>query len=188
MADAVSPLAPQGIPELPQIDVTEWPVTALAQVSAWPERREAVDDALTGAGLPPIPNPGCSIAVDGVLALDAGPGSAWLTGPDEGLFTRLTGLIPPESGAVTDLGHARVRLRVAGPRAGWVLAKGVMLDLHDAAFAPGRCALTRFHQIGIMLHRRDAEEWDLYAYRSFARSLLKSLIVAGGPDTPLTTG
>lgn len=55
--------------------------------------------------------------------------------------------------AVSDQSDARAMLRLTGPRVRDVLAKGVMLDLHPAAFAVGDAALTNAAYVGIHLWR-----------------------------------
>src|SRR3546814_6509603 len=82
-------------------------------------------------------------------------------------------LIGPQQGAVTDLSHARIAIRVAGPKAAWVLAKGLALDLDSAAFPPLRVAQSAIHEVGVVVRRLSADKvggdsFDLYVYRGFA--------------------
>lgn len=58
-------------------------------------------------------------------------------------------------GSVSDQSDARAAMRLSGPHAREVLAKGVMLDLHPAAFAVGDTALTSIAHIGVHLWRLD---------------------------------
>ncbi|CAN7682819.1 sarcosine oxidase subunit gamma [Bosea sp. LjRoot237] len=53
--------------------------------------------------------------------------------------------------AVSDLSDARAAMRLSGPHVRAALAKGVMLDLHPAAFAVGDAALTSVAHIGLHL-------------------------------------
>lgn len=55
--------------------------------------------------------------------------------------------------AVSDQSDARAMLRLTGPRVRDVLAKGVMIDLHPAAFAVGEAALTNVAYVAIHLWR-----------------------------------
>lgn len=157
-------------------------IAAFVSVAAWPDTVEALSDRLRDAGLPALPSPGRSTAADGVTSLDAGPGAAYVTGSDPEIAGRLADLVPADIGTVTDLSHARICLRLSGPRAAWVLSKGIALDLREDAFPPGRCATMQFHHVGVLLHRLDALSWDLYAYRGLAVSLAHALEVAGAPD------
>ena len=75
--------------------------------------------------------------------------------------------------AITDVSDARVALRVAGPSAREVLAKGCPLDLHPRAFTPGSAAGTRLAKAAVLLHlvedeSRTGATFDLYVARSFA--------------------
>lgn len=61
--------------------------------------------------------------------------------------------------------------RVAGREARRVLAKGVPIDLHPAAFGPGDAAVTAAAQIGVILWQADEEPaYDLAVFRSYAGS------------------
>lgn len=57
--------------------------------------------------------------------------------------------------AISDQSDARAALRLSGPSIRDVLAKGVMLDLHPAAFAIGDTGLTSIAHIGVHLWRLD---------------------------------
>lgn len=184
MSDAVpivSPLAGYSFSSFDGVAISEAPLASLVQVSAWPDIVGALTSWLAERGLPALPSPGGSTVAGGVTALDAGPGAAFLAGEGADLAKRLSDL-PTRLGTATDLGHARIRLRLSGVRAPWVLAKGIALDLQDEAFLQGRCATTKFHHIGVTVHRSGAEEWMLYAYRGFALSLAESLVLAAQPD------
>lgn len=69
----------------------------------------------------------------------------------DGFQTLLADLAP--HAAVSDQSDARAALRLSGPRVRDVLAKGVMLDLHPAAFAVGDTAATIIAYIGVQLWR-----------------------------------
>jgi len=68
-----------------------------------------------------------------------------------------------------DLSEGRTVMRLAGPRARDVLAKGCGLNLHPSVFAAGRCTQTSVTHIGCVLHHVDATTWDFYVPRSYAR-------------------
>ena len=79
------------------------------------------------------------------------------------LKSRVAGLA-----SVVDQSDARAVVRVAGPRARDVLAKGVPIDLHPRAFQPGEVAITHANHIGIML-------WQLDTYPTYEIALFRSL-------------
>jgi sarcosine oxidase subunit gamma len=75
-------------------------------------------------------------------------------------------------GAVTDQSDARAVLRISGPAAREVLAKGIPIDLHPRVFAPGSAAITHASHIGVIMWQLDATPtYELAVFRSFARSL-----------------
>ena len=107
----------------------------------------------------------------------------WL-GPDQWLVTcparemaRLTSslreALADVHGAVTDVSDARVALRLAGPSARDVLAKGCPLDIHPRAFPVGSCAQSLLAKASALIHLLgdDGERgpsFDVHVARSFA--------------------
>jgi len=69
------------------------------------------------------------------------------------------------------LTHGRRRYRLVGSRCTEVLAKGIALDLEGSALASGRAAQTQLHRVPVLLHRREAQSFDLFVPRSFSESL-----------------
>jgi sarcosine oxidase subunit gamma len=81
--------------------------------------------------------------------------------------------------AVADQSDARIVIRIAGPRAREALAKGVPIDLHPRAFAPGDTACTVAGLIAVQLWQLDeAPGYDLLVARSFAADLWEWLVAA----------
>lgn len=125
---------------------------------------EAVRAAF-GLALPETPR---RVATGAVEAIWAGPGRWLLLGPGEHAVAAAIG----DRAAITDLTDARVLLRLSGPRARDVLAKGVPLDLHPRVFAPGDAALTMAALIPVHLWQVDeAPTFDIAVARSLAGSL-----------------
>lgn len=76
--------------------------------------------------------------------------------------------------AVSDQSDARAAIRLSGSHVRDVLAKGVMLDLHPAAFAVGDTALTSVAYIGVHLWRLadgpDGSVFEIMVARSMVGS------------------
>jgi heterotetrameric sarcosine oxidase gamma subunit len=142
---------------------------SLVQVIA---RRGGDQAAAQRLGLDPAP--GLASAVAAGTALWLAPG-AWMV-VAEGLEGALYGRLLDELqgiAAVVDQSHGRAALRVSGPRARDVLAKGCRLDLHPRAFTPGMCAQTSIAQIGVLLHQTDENPtYDLYVFAGYAADFL----------------
>jgi sarcosine oxidase subunit gamma len=118
----------------------------------------------------------------------------WL-GPDAWLLTCPPGALAAHTGslrkalsdihaAITNVSDGRVALRLAGPSARDVLAKGCPLDLHPRAFASGSCAQSLLAKASVLIHLLDDEAqggptFDLYVARSFAHYLWAWLEDAG---------
>lgn len=98
------------------------------------------------------------IAPDAWLAVQEGGGFAWA----ERLARELQGFA-----SVSDQCGAYGLLRLGGPAAADVLAKGVFLDLHPAVFTEGSAAATVLAHINVVLWRR-ADSFELAVPRSYA--------------------
>jgi sarcosine oxidase subunit gamma len=123
-------------------------------------------EAALGIALPIAPN---------TVAAGAHCEALWL-GPDEWLLAcagpaAIDERMPINRGFLTDVSHGRTAWRVSGPRTLDFLAKGCSLDLHVRTFGPGTCAQTALAHVGILLHRRAAENFDIYCARSYAGHL-----------------
>ncbi|MGD1879250.1 MAG: sarcosine oxidase subunit gamma [Kiloniellaceae bacterium] len=188
MSDAISPLRGHNEARVvrrasdePGVTLTERKLVSLVQVAAWPDTAEAVEGivaSLTGCAPPQRPSGSSGDAEGAILAL--APGRLLVESRDPRLAQQLAGQIGPDLGAVTDLGHARVAIRVSGPKAAWVLAKGLALDLHPSAFPPLKVAQSAIHEVGVVVRRLSpdtlgdgklgSDSFDLYVYRGFALS------------------
>lgn len=180
----VPPGLPAGMLSVPGdglLSIAERPVGAIVQVAWWPDGRAALDAALATAGLPPSPEPGTSTERDGTLALDAGPGRMLLIGTAD-LVGRVEAVLDGAVGTVTDLSQSRVRIALDGSRARDVLTKGTSVDLRDRSFTVGAVAWMAVHGMGIVLHRRERDGFDVLVYRGFARALAEWLNEAARPD------
>lgn len=111
------------------------------------------------------------------------------TGPDQWLA--MTDLNPPqgmeallghvigEHAAIVDQSHARMIMRLSGPRVRDALAKGVSIDLHPRAFKPGDTASTLLAHVGVQIWQVDATPtYDITAYRGYAGSVWNWLVAS----------
>jgi sarcosine oxidase subunit gamma len=83
--------------------------------------------------------------------------------------------------ALVDVTDGLAVLRIQGPAAREVLAKGCGLDLHARAFRAGQCARTRFAQIPVIVDcLGEPPRFELYVARSYLSYLQSWLIDAAG--------
>lgn len=143
--------------------------TLIAAPGGAPALSQAVEGRL-GIALPATPKIVSGVSHDAI----------W-SGPDQWLLRAATrdgfsGLLEALSAqaAVSDQSDARAAMRLSGPRVREVLAKGVMLDLHPAAFAVGETALTSVAYIGVHLWRLadgpDGSVFEIMVARSMVGS------------------
>lgn len=83
-------------------------------------------------------------------------------------------LIETPDATTLDLGHARTVVRVNGPMARDLLAKGCPLDVDG--LEAGDCASSRLGPFNIVLYCRAADSFDLYVFRSFGLAMWEWLV------------
>ena len=81
------------------------------------------------------------------------------------LKNRLAGLA-----SVSDQSHGRVAIRINGPKARALLAKGTPVDLHPTEFPVGKSALTQMAHVSVHLTRTGTDEFTLSVFRGFSES------------------
>ena len=83
--------------------------------------------------------------------------------------------------SVAAQGDGRAVLRISGPHARDVLAKGLPIDLHESVFKPGDTALSVIAHIGVQVTQIDAAPtYEIILPRSFAGSFWHWLTLSAG--------
>jgi sarcosine oxidase subunit alpha len=97
-------------------------------------------------------------------------------GPSAELASELSNALAKHVAAVNRLDGGQTVIRIAGPSAREVLAKGCPLDLDQRVFSPGQCAQTRIAKTGALIWLIDGEPtFDIVVRRSFASYLWRWL-------------
>ena len=163
--------------DTPGLGIREVTGRDLVQFAGWPDSFEAVASKLSGMLDVPVPEQyGVASTAGSRRLFLLAPERLWIVALDgEGLGARLSAEFTAEQGVVTELGHSRTVLRLSGPAARRVLAKGLPVDLDDSALPPGAFAQSAIHHISLLLHRLgDGEDgapvYELYVARGFAVS------------------
>lgn len=183
MAERQSPLEPEfhvgshgNFERGVEILLTETRPGSIVQLAAWPGEEKKLMEAIrtvTGLALPDGAGGGLS---DGVKAVfGSAPGKFTVTDEAEGLAVALTKAVTPAIGTVTDLSHGRTAIRIAGPKAEWVLSKFFAIDFALPAFPVGAGRSTMHHDVFAQIQRTGTDQFDIYVFRSFARSFWKAL-------------
>lgn len=143
--------------------------------------KKAVKEIL-GLDLPKVPNSSARKAA--FVALWLSPEEWWILVNDKNtleaegaLAAKLRGALTKVHCTVTGVGESRTRIRVSGPRARDLLAKGCPLDLDPQAFGgAGCCAQSHIAKALVVLHLVADDEaegacFDIYVLRSFSEYL-----------------
>jgi sarcosine oxidase subunit gamma len=184
MVDQLSPLAPVLRPgrhaladHSVGVTLAEIAPGSIVQLAAWRGAEGAMIATIrevTGLGLPD--GAGGGVATETKAAFGFAPGKFLVVDLDhEGLAAEFSAAVGSETGTVTDLSHGRTAIRVEGPKAEWVLAKFFAVDFSLPAFPLGSGISTMHHDIFAQIQRTGADRFDLYVFRSFARSFWNAL-------------
>jgi methylglutamate dehydrogenase subunit D len=149
---------------------------SIVQAAAFPgEERTliAVIRDVTGLSLPD--GAGGGVATEGKSAFGIAPGRFLVIDQNEGLGIMLKAAVLAATGTITDLSHGRTAIRISGPKAEWVLGKFFAIDFALPAFPEGAGRSTAHHDIFTQIQRTGPEQFDLYVFRSFARSFWTAL-------------
>ncbi len=149
---------------------------SIVQLAAWPGQEKAIIAAIkkvTGLALPD--GAGGGVANGQKAAFGFTPAKFMVVDEAESISEALTKAVLPEIGTVTDLSHGRTAIRISGPKAEWVLAKFFAIDFSLVAFPVGAGRSTVHHDIFAQIQRSAADQFDVYVFRSFARSFWHAL-------------
>jgi sarcosine oxidase subunit gamma len=183
MVEPTSPLAPVWKPgshgnfvDGVGVVLSETRPGSIVEAAAWHGEEKKLIAAIrktTALSLPDGAGAGAFSDDKGVFGI--APGRFLLVAQAEGLAARLREAVSTEVGTVTDLSHGRTAMRVAGPKAEWVLAKFFAIDFALPAFPVGSGISTVHHDIFAQIQRSAGDAFDIYVFRSFARSFWKML-------------
>jgi heterotetrameric sarcosine oxidase gamma subunit len=183
MVDQLSPLAPVLRPGRHALSdhsvgvmLAETQPGSIVQLAAWRGEEGALISAIkevTGLALPD--GAGGGVSTDTKAVFGFAPAKFLITDQEEGLAADFAKAVSAEIGTVTDLSHGRIAIRIAGPKAEWVLAKFFAVDFSLPAMPLGSGLSTMHHDIFAQIQRTGADQFDIYVFRSFARSFWNSL-------------
>jgi sarcosine oxidase subunit gamma len=161
----------------PGLSLTERSGIEIVQVATWPTGLEETARILTETvGVPPAGNPNAVATGAETSILSIGPGRWWVVRPAASpLAATLAASLPKDIAAVLELSAGRCVFVVSGARSRDLLAKYLPLDLAGAELSPGHCAQSAMAHIGVLVHVRGAEAFELFVTRSFARHLWEIL-------------
>jgi sarcosine oxidase subunit gamma len=133
---------------------------------------EVVQRLAALVGTAPEDGPRC-VTGDSMVLVGCAPGQwlAFLEGTSRAAgLARVTDALA-DIASVTDTSSGKVVVRVTGPRARDVLAKGCPVDLDPRVFGPGSAAATEIAHVGCLLWQVDDKPtFDLVVNRSPAKS------------------
>lgn len=159
--------------------VSERSPGAIATVTARSGQVEALRAAVRERLGLEIANDACRIASGGRAMIGIGPGN-WLFVGDEAGPDTVPALADALSGlaSVFDQSSGYAILRIEGDTAAALLGKGAYIDLHPAAFPPGRAAVTVIAHIDAILWRVSRTAYEIAIFRSYADSFWHWLATA----------
>jgi heterotetrameric sarcosine oxidase gamma subunit len=165
-----------GVQEYPApITVFERSRRTLVQVSGWPEGFQRLCRKLETLLSCRMPGDGLRAVSQGQRSIfRVGPERLWLVGSsDDDLLRKFDGAALGDDAVVTEIGHSRTVVRVAGAGARTLLNRGLPVDLDAAVFPVDSFAQSVIQHIPVLVHRvaLDGEgDFDVYVTRDYAES------------------
>ena len=143
---------------------------SIAEVAAWKGGESKCRAAIKSAtGLTLKTAHGSGTAKPVASAFNIAPARWLVSGVEPELVAKLAEEIG-DNGSVVDLSHGRSVLHVDGPESRWVLAKLFAIDFSEEALAKGDGLATVHHDFMVQIQRTEKDAFDIYVFRSFARS------------------
>jgi methylglutamate dehydrogenase subunit D len=99
----------------------------------------------------------------------------WLTAGTQDFRKLLEAKLLEQDGTLTDLTHGRTAFAVSGKTAEWVLSKLFAVDFSQKAFAENTGLATMHHDTFAQIYRSRAQSFEVFVFRSFARSFWHTL-------------
>ncbi|MGN6582445.1 MAG: sarcosine oxidase subunit gamma [Rhizobiaceae bacterium] len=164
------------------VTISEIRPGSIVEAAAWhgsEKKLIATIAKVTGLKLPD--GAGGGVFKNGRGAFGIAPMRFLLVDQAEGLAERLSAAAPVDIGSVVDLSHGRTAIRISGLKAEWVLSKFFAIDFSETAFPLGSGKATVHHDFFTQIQRTAPQAFDLYVFRSFARSFWQ-LLAHGAED------
>jgi methylglutamate dehydrogenase subunit D len=99
----------------------------------------------------------------------------WLAAGTADFRRALEAKLPERDGTLTDLTHGRTAFVINGSKAEWILSKLFAIDFSLKAFQAETGLATMHHDTLAQIYRPGAQTFDIFVYRSFARSFWHAL-------------
>ena len=158
------------------VALSEIAPASIVQLAAWPGQEGKLRDIIGSVmGLTIAEQPGSGSAEGAKAAFGIAPGKFLVSSDNDGLAAAFASALTPAIGTVTDLSHGRTVIRVEGPEAEWIMAKFFAIDFALSVFPVGAGRSTMHHDVFAQIQRSAPEQFDIYVFRSFARSFWKAL-------------
>ncbi len=154
---------------------------SVTQVSTWISGVSGLEQALTGVlGQRPPAATGNTLRTPQGLVIRTGPEEFLIVAEADSDNTAwLRRHVTADIGSVTDLSHARCRIRIGGSKCRDTLGKLFAIDLRESAFPIEQGHLTGHHHVPCLIHRLGVDRFDIYVFSTYALDQLSTVIDAG---------
>jgi heterotetrameric sarcosine oxidase gamma subunit len=152
-------------------------LASVTQVSTWISGVHGLEQALAAwLGQPAPALTGETLQRAQGLLMRTGPEEfLWVAEQADGTLAGLRDSVARDVGSVTELSHARCRIRITGDRCLEVLSKLFPVDVRPAAFPTGQLRMTGHHHVPAALHRTGPQAFDIYVFTTYALDQLQAL-------------
>lgn len=156
---------------------------SIVEVASWPGENAAILKAIeTATDIKLKDASGAGATTENNAAFNIAPGRYLVVSQAEGLTDKLAKTIRTSAGTQTDLSHGRTAIAISGHKSEWLLAKFFAVDFSLQNLPVESGLSTVHHDVFAAIQRTKADQFDLYVYRSFARSFFSALCHAAEQD------
>lgn len=170
----------------PAVSIRERLQRDLVQVAGWRRNFESVCDRLAEILNCRIPTEiGRANSCGDRSVFRVRPERLWITGSSsDEVLRQLDDASLGGDAVISELGHGRTVLRIAGPGSDLLLNRGLPIDLDSEVFPADAFAQSAIHHMHVLVHRVDGAGelvFDVYVSRELAVSFWEWLTEAAAP-------
>lgn len=171
------------------VTIEEKPIQTLFQLAGWPDSFESKTKELAMAVDLPVPADYRTAAQsDDTTVFSVSPATWLCASSNDNLKTEVLNNLQPGELYVTDLSHARTRIRISGIDSTKLLQKVMSIDFSPEVFQANSFVQSCIHEMSVLVHQQPLAStetcnsqnrvFDLFVSRSYAVCMLKFLALS----------
>jgi heterotetrameric sarcosine oxidase gamma subunit len=165
-------------PDSSAATISAAPPGALVQLAGWETFSEAAEPGLRILGFSGLGDYKTARIADGSICYRLARDRILLRSSNTVRLVRATSFLPSTAVACLDLSHARWVLQIEGAHATDLLARLAPLDFSLVAFPVESFAQTAIDHVGVLIHRRTVERFEVLVPYTWMDSIWRMSVVS----------